>query len=309
MLGVIGKRISLLRFKRSKFIYNIQDFCPEQIVADNYAKSSFLIKILMCLDKHSCKVANKVIVVGSDMVDNMKKRFTKKNGKISKKMPKTVFINNWMDEKSVYPLNRDDMRILEFKRKYGLLGKKVIMYSGNIGLYYDLENLIKVIAKFSDNKNVVFPFIGEGAMKERLENYVKENNLKNVVFIPYQKKEELICSLNSADLLWVVNTKGIKGVSCPSKIYGALAAGKPVIGVLEEGSESRNLIDKSNCGFIISPFDYSCLENTLHKILLTSNDELDKLGKNGYDYFLKNLLKEMSINKYKQEINSLFGEK
>ena len=62
-----------------------------------------------------------------------------------------------------------------------------------------------------------------------------EHELENVQFIPYQDKEELIYSLNAGDVHWVVNAKGIKGVSVPSKLYGVMAAGKTVFGVLEEG--------------------------------------------------------------------------
>lgn len=97
------------------------------------------------------------------------------------------------------------------------------MYSGNIGLYYDLENLIKVIEKFgigtkaADGRDVVFAFVGAGSMLKTLENYVTEHHLEKVVFIPYQDKADLIYSLNAGDIHWCVNAKGIKGVSCHLK--------------------------------------------------------------------------------------------
>ena len=99
---------------------------------------------------------------------------------------------------------------MAFKKKYGLDGKTVIMYSGNIGLYYDLENLIKVIGKFKDRKDVVFAFIGEGTVKQILVDYVEEHNLENVKFIPYQPKEDLIYSLKRKygnNILEILNYK------------------------------------------------------------------------------------------------------
>ena len=74
-------------------------------------------------------------------------------------------INNWIDESEIYPLESDNERVVAFKKKNGLDGKFVIMYSGNIGLYYDLENLIKVVERFkpgtktADGQEVVFAFI------------------------------------------------------------------------------------------------------------------------------------------------------
>lgn len=63
-------------------------------------------------------------------------------------------------------------------------------------------------------------------------------------------------SLNAAHVHLVVNQKGIKGVSVPSKIYGVMAAGKPVLGVLENGSEAYRLIRESNCGLLVEPHSY-----------------------------------------------------
>ena len=212
LIGVWGKWV-----KKAKYIYNIQDFNPEQPIAVNYSSNKLILSIMMMLDKFSCKRSNLVITVGRDLIDTLNKRFKRGNA------PASVLINNWIDEKTVYPLDKNNDGVCAFKEKYGLTDKFVIMYSGNIGLYYDLENIIKVIAKFgkgtktNDGKDVVFAFIGEGSVKKKLERYKEENGLDNVIFIPYQPKEELIYSLNAADVHWCVNAKGIKGVSCPSK--------------------------------------------------------------------------------------------
>ena len=170
-----------------------------------------------------------VITVGRDLVETVEKRF---NGK---KVPKTVMINNWIDENEIYPLDENNEKVLAFKKKYGLDGKFVIMYSGNIGLYYDLEKLIEVIERFkpgtktADNREVVFAFVGAGSVLDKLVLYVKQHHMDNVVFIPYQDKTDLIYSLNADDVHWCVNAKGIKGVSCPSKAYGIMAASKPIL--------------------------------------------------------------------------------
>ena len=66
-------------------------------------------------------------------------------------MPRTVMINNWIDENEIYPLAENHPKVLAFRKQYALDGKFVIMYSGNIGLYYDLENLIRVIRRFGPN--------------------------------------------------------------------------------------------------------------------------------------------------------------
>lgn len=290
VLGVLGKWL-----KGGKLIYNIQDFNPEQTMAVGYSKNKLLLNTVMAVDKFSCKKSDKVIVVGRDMQETLRNRFN------NKKVPKNIFINNWINEKEIYPLEQNHPRIMAFKEKYNLKDKFIIMYSGNIGLYYDLENIIKVIGEFKDREDVVFAFVGDGTVKDKVEAYVNENNLSNVTFIPYQDKADLIYSLNAADIHWVVNAKGIKGVSVPSKLYGVMAAGKPVLGVLDEGSEARLIVEECNCGVCIEPGNYKEISNNIEYIL-NNKEEIKALGLNGRQYLETNLTKEVSINKYKENI-------
>lgn len=290
MLGVYGKRKT-----KGKFIYNIQDFNPEQILAVNYSKNKFITNAMLFLDKRSCKKADLIITVGHDMQETLIKRF--KNNDV----PNNVVINNWINDSEIYPLDKNDKRIIAFKKKYGIDGKFVVMYSGNIGLYYDLENIIKIIEKYKDDSSITFAFVGEGSVKSKLVEYVEEHKMNNVVFIPYQDKKDLIISLNAADVHLVTNAKGIKGVSVPSKIYGCLATNVPVFGILEENSEVWNIINDANCGVTAKTGDYDDIEDKMKKML---NDDVN-IYKNGRKYLEEHLLRNTSIEKYKEEINKL----
>lgn len=311
LLGVLGKWM-----KHAKMIYCIQDFNPEQVMAVNYSSNKLILKAMMIADKFSCRHSNLVITVGRDLVDTLKNRFK------GHKVPKYAMINNWIDEKEVYPLPQDHERVVAFKKQYGLEDKFVIMYSGNIGLYYDLEKLMKVMKQFrkgytlkgvyesgpvtADGKEVVFAFVGAGSVLDKLVLYTKEHHFENVVFIPYQDKEDLIYSLNAGDVHWCVNAKGIKGVSCPSKAYGIMASGKPIIGVLEVGTEIRGLIEECNCGKCCEPGDYVEVADIIRWYIENAGTgEVKEMGTNGRKYLEKNLTKDVSIAKYEMEIKSL----
>lgn len=311
-LGVIGKYI-----KHAKLIYNIQDFNPEQIKAVSYFNNKFFLDLVMKLDMFNCKMADEIIVVGRDMVDTLKKRFAGRP-----RIPKYTYINNWIDEQSIIPMDYDDEGVKEFKKEYGLTGKYVIMYSGNIGLYYDLKNIIKVISEFKDQKDVAFLFAGSGSILKELKEYVKHNKISNVVFAPYQDKDKLKYSLGAGDVHFVVNSKGIKGVSVPSKLYGVMAAGRPVLGILEEGTEARMIIEESKCGIVVSPGDYKAIENLIQYYIDTKDgvnrkartysgfeipeDGLTQkqMGINGREYLEKYLTRDVSIEKYYKQIIS-----
>lgn len=311
LLGVLGKWQ-----KHAKMIYCIQDFNPEQIMAVNYSKNKFLLWAMMVVDKFSCRHSDLVITVGRDLVETLNRRFK------GKRVPNHTMINNWIDEKEVYPLPSNHERVVEFKKRYGLDGKFVIMYSGNIGLYYDLEKLIKVMKQFrkghtltgiyeegpktADGREVVFAFVGAGSVLDKLVFYSKKHHFENIVFIPYQDKKDLIYSLNAGDVHWCVNAKGIKGVSCPSKAYGIMGVGKSIIGVLEKNTEIRGLIEECGCGKCCEPGDYIAVADIIRWYIENAGTgEVEQMGLKGRKYLEEHLTKEVSIKKYIEGIKAL----
>lgn len=217
LIGVWGKWM-----KHAKYIYNILDFNPEQVLTVGYSKNKLITDLMMWFDKFSCRRSDFVITVGRDLIDTLNRQFKGKR-------PKSALINNWIDETEIYPLEAGNGKVETFKKQYGSDGKFVIIYSGNIGLCYDLENLLEVIEKLKpgtkavDGREAVFAFLGAGAVLDKLIMYKESHNMDNVVFIPYQDKEDLIYGLNAGDVHWCVNAKGIKGVSCPSNVYPIMA--------------------------------------------------------------------------------------
>ena len=311
LLGVLGKWQ-----KHAKMIYCIQDFNPEQTIAVGYSKNKLVLKLMMIADKFSCRRSDLVITVGRDLVETLKKRFKNRD------VPKYTMINNWINEKEVYPLPEDNERVLAFKKKYGLENKFVIMYSGNIGLYYDLEKLVKVLKQFrkgytlkgvyepgsktTDGREVVFAFVGAGSVLDKLVMYTKKHHFENVIFIPYQDKADLVYSLNAGDVHWCVNAKGIKGVSCPSKAYGIMGVGKPMIGVLEKGSEVRMLIEEIGCGKCCDPGDYVEVADIIRWYIENADTgEEKKMGLKGRKYLEEHLTKDVSVGKYIDSILEL----
>ncbi|MDM5340536.1 glycosyltransferase family 4 protein [Fictibacillus enclensis] len=289
LIGSLGKF-----FKKAKHVYNIQDFNPEQAAAINFTKKNFIYYFSLFLDKLNCKLADHIVVVGNDMEETLKKRF-----EYSEVPPHSV-INNWASEDEIIPLNKMQTSVKEFLDTNGLQNKFVVMYSGNIGLFYDLENIIKITKNFEQNSDIVFLFIGEGAIKGDLQNYIHQTGQKNVKFLPYQPKEFIKYSLNAADVHLVVNQKGIKGISVPSKIYGVLAAGKPILGVLEKDSEAYNIIKKSKSGLLVEPNNYQGIIEAINTLYALDKVQLEELGLNGRRYLEGNFKRNISIEKYKK---------
>lgn len=153
---------------------------------------------------------------------------------------------------------------------------------------------------------VVFAFVGAGSVLKTLEDYVAEHHMENVVFIPYQDKADLIYSLNAGDVHWCVNAKGIKGVSCPSKYYGLASAARPVIGVLESGSEIRCIIEDTKGGLCCEPGEYDKVEENIRWFIDNAGSkELKAMGARSRENLEKNLTRNVSVQKYAEEILKL----
>lgn len=293
ILGTIGKRLT-----HGKLMYQIMDFNPEQTIAVNYAGNKLVLGAMMWWDKRSCRKSDVVVTLGRDMQETLQKRFA------GQRIPNNIVINNWIDETTIIPLPKADGRVAAFRKEYGLEGKFVIMTSGNIGLYYDFENILKIMEEFKENDDVRFVFVGDGLVKPKLQQYAEEKNLKNVVFVPFQKKENLNYSLNAADVHIVTNAKGVKGVSVPSKIYGILATNIPIWGILEKGSEAWRIIEDSKCGVLIEAGDYANMKKSLNSII-EERDNFIKEHSTGREYLMKNLTKQKSIDAYRDALLSI----
>lgn len=298
LLGTIGKVL-----KRAKHVYNIQDFNPEQAEAAGYVKNQTVLRLAKAVDTVNCALADHVVVVGEDMRTTLRRRFGKR------KAPMHSVINNWTNEKELVPLDKTHPVVQKFLKAHGLENKFIVMYSGNLGLYYDLENLIRLTKKFQSYPDVSFVFIGEGAKKAEMQEFVAKHHLTNVLFLPYQPLEFIKYSLNAADVHLVVNQKGIKGVSVPSKIYGVMAAGKPAIGVLEAGSEAEKLLRVSRSGFVAEPKDYAAVEEAIAAMYHMDAEDRKAMGRAGRAYLDQHLTKEASIGKYRTLFEDLTREK
>lgn len=292
---ILGGMLGVYASKRldAPMIYGIQDFNPEQTMATGYAGNALVHRIMMAIDKRSCRKSACVVVPGRDLGETMERRFA------GKRVPRYEVINNWTDDEKIVPLPKNDPGVVAFRNRYGLSDKFVVMYSGNLGLYYDLPNIMEVIAQFRDRDDVVFAFVGEGAVKPKLEEIVRREQIGNVKFIPYQPKEELVYSLNAADVHLVTNAKGIKGVSCPSKAYGIMATNVPMIGILEPGSEVWQIIEESGCGILAETGDYETIAKVLSGAI-GDNERFVSKHSTGRRFLEAGLTSQIAIDRYRR---------
>ena len=121
----------------------------------------------------------------------------------------------------------------EFRRKHGLEGKFVVMYSGNHSPCHPLHTLLEaaesIQLRSAVGTPIAFCFIGGGSELAKVKDFARTRNLTNVVCLPYQPVEKLAASLSAADLHVVVMGDAFVGTVHPCKIYNILRLGVPLL--------------------------------------------------------------------------------
>jgi glycosyltransferase involved in cell wall biosynthesis len=158
-----------------------------------------------------------------------------------------VVIPNWVEDTAIRPVAAADNPL---RREWGLAGCFVVGYSGNLGRGHEFDALLGAAQLLADRPEIRFLFIGGGARRAALEARCAELGLRNVVLKPFQPREQLPLSLGVPDLHVVSLRAALAGLIVPSKFYGALAAGRPVLFIGPEASEVARVIDEWQCGFV-----------------------------------------------------------
>ncbi len=173
-------------------------------------------------------------------------------------------IPNWADRDAICPVAESDNPL---RREWNLAGKFVVCYSGNMGRVHEFGTMLdaaQLLLKSAEP--MVMLFIGGGAQRRRVEDEVRMRGLSNVQFRPYQDRADLSCSLGVGDVHLVSQRPEVEGYVFPSKLYGILAAGRPVVFIGDPDGEISSLVARENIGVAVRQGDAEALANQLLRL-------------------------------------------
>ncbi|WP_414542660.1 glycosyltransferase family 4 protein [Nostoc sp. CCY0012] len=206
---------------------------------------------------------------------------------------KISVIHSWANPDLIKPLAK-----LEnwFAWKHNLVNKFTVLYSGNMGRCHDIDTMFAA-AKELQNEPIQFVFIGGGAKRDELVAEVEQLGLENFTFLPYQDKKDLPYSLTACDLSLVSVDACTENLVAPSKLYSALAAGRPLAVICSPNSYLRGLISESQCG---GTFDNGDSHGLAQFIRLLSRDQQlgEKMGMAGREYLRSHFTPKVIAQKY-----------
>ncbi len=257
------------------FVFNIQDVFPDVAVEVGAISNPRVIQLASWLERWSYRRSDAVTVLSDDLRDNL---VDKIRGTVPDAHDRIRVIPNFVDTARITPRDPDEG---PYRAEHGLTGKRVVMYAGNVGFSQSLELVVgaaRTLGARSDMADVAFVVNGGGSARAALEEQAA--GLDNVVFVDFQPKERLPEVLAAADIHVVPLRRGLARSSVPSKTYSILAAGRPVVASVDDGTEVARVVERARAGLAVPPDDPEEFTKAL-ATLLEDPDRAREMGRAG----------------------------
>lgn len=188
---------------------------------------------------------------GADLVVDLGFRMKERIAAKGVAPDRLVTIGMWSDGAGVRPIDPADNPV---RRALGLgPDRLVVMYSGNAGVAHRFEEVREAMRALKDDARFYFLFVGSGPRRAEVEAFIEAEGIANASYRDYFPREELAASLSAGDVHLLTLRESMAGVVVPSKLYGILAAGRPVVMVGPERSEPAQAIRRHDVGVVVDP--------------------------------------------------------
>jgi colanic acid biosynthesis glycosyl transferase WcaI len=289
-LGVlVGRRVG------APVLVISQDVFPEIATELNRLHNPAVIGVLRGLVGAYLRRADRIVAIG----ETMRERLEAKGAP-----PERLrVIPNWVDTRAITPQPRDN----EWAEKHDLVGRFVVMHSGNVGHAQDLDSLVRAATFLRDRDDIRIVIAGFGARHGEMLALANRLEVQGTVrFLPYQKRARLPLSLSSADLHVIGLAKGLAGYVVPSRLYGVLSAGRPVIVAAEDTSETARLVHEIGCGVVIPPGRPELLARTIREASGGAFD-LEEMGRRGRAYVEEEADRLVAMERYRALVKEMLA--
>ncbi|MEB3293788.1 MAG: glycosyltransferase family 4 protein [Synechococcales bacterium] len=267
-------------------VLNVQDILPEAAVHVGLLKNKVLIRVMESLERFGYRSAHTISVIADGFIDNL----------LSKGVPsdKITCIPNWVDTQFIRPLPKTNNT---FRKCYGLEGKFVVMYSGNIALTQGLETVVDAATYLKNSPEILFVIVGEPSAIAKLQDYCDARQTTNVLLLPFQPREKLPEMLAAADVGLIVQKRNVVSFNMPSKTQVLLASGRAIVASVPGGGSAAKAIEKSRGGLLTEPENPTALAEAILK-LSKNPDWVERLGYAGRRFALERYSFEQALNQY-----------
>ena len=243
-LGLIGWLVCAVRGARH-YIWEMDVYPDIAVDVGFLSAGSLLARFFGWVFDFARHRADGIITLG----DEMKERL------IAHGIPaeKIHVCENWADSRDITPL--------PFPK-----GPLTVYYSGNLGIVHDADTILDAMQHFRDDERFRFLFAGGGSRRAGFEASCRERAIDNALFGPYCDRADLGTRLAQGHIGLVTQRPESLGSVVPSKTYGIMAAGRPILFIGPKQATPARIIEKYHCGWQIEPGDVGGLVDLLETL-------------------------------------------
>ena len=281
--------ILLKKIKKADLLLWVLDLWPESVYVNNRLKSKTIFYILKFMTRWFYKNSNFILIQSLAMFDSIEK-----NGG---KTEKLVYFPSWAEDQ--FLSDATDFSDNFFDKQP--LNCFYITFAGNIGGGQDIETILNAAEELKENKLIKWIFLGTGSKYNWLIHNIEARSLSNVHALG-QKPLEIMPTYfkNSNVMLASLKNEYIYSLTLPGKVQSYMASAKPIISMIN--GESARIVKESNSGIALDSGDKEGLVEAALKMSEMSQKDLNTMGKNARDYYIKNFQLTNALEK----LDSLF---
>jgi len=244
------------RVRGGRFVVLVHDVYPEVFIRlDILAARSIAVRLMDRASKWLYNGSHRIIVLGRDMQALVA-------GKLKDPRDRVVIAANWGDTQAVYPCQRSEDQLLE---RLKLKDHFVAQYCGNIGRTHGIKDIVEAAELLLSEPEYHFLLIGWGARKQWAIEQKQAHKLENLTILDPLERNALCDGLNACDVSLIAFSKGMSGISVPSRMYNVLAAGKPLLAVSDNDSELAAVVEEEDIGWVVPPGHPALLASALRE--------------------------------------------
>lgn len=280
-------------------LYNAQDLFPDTLIKiKGYGERNPLIRFLRYMEKKVYKGNTRIVTISNEMKETIKSQGCQAE--------KIDVIYNWADTIGTHHVERKDNLLI---KELGIdKSKFIVSYAGDIGLFQGWPVILEAIKKVGkENKDIHFVIIGSGSYKGKMEAQVKEEGIDNISIFPLQPASRLSEIYSIGDLELVSIEPGLSKMALPSKTFVIMAAGSPLLSLVDQTSDIAKLIKEQKMGYTLDHGD----ADALAKIIMEAYDNRSALawmGKNAREFCLVETARKVQTKKYFEMLKTMSAE-
>jgi glycosyltransferase involved in cell wall biosynthesis len=270
-----------------------QDVFPEIAERVKRLRHPLVVGALRKLVALYLRRADRVVAIG----ETMKLRLVQKGADAAR----VEVIPNWVDTSELEPHPRRN----PWSAEQGIDDAFVVMHSGNVGHAQDLDTLVRAATFLRDLDRLQIMVVGFGARHGELTALAHRLEVTGTVrFLGYQPRARLSLSLSAGDLHYVGLARGLSGFVVPSRVYGILSVGRPVLVSADADSETARLVEEAGCGVVVPPGRPELVAGVLRDVL-EGRLSLDGMGERGRAWVEREADREVAFGRYRRLVGDV----